>query len=168
LYVNLLDEEVFAVILAVIVVGCVFAAAQEFKRVEPFSAIGLLNEECKIGDYPSFVLIGENLTLCIYIYNHMGSPEAFKVVYRFGNQSTLPSTTTPSNATELWSRVVILDHGMEKLVKTSAPIPYRPELVGRNATLIFELWMYNPDENAWVYTGRWVHLHVRVEGVLVG
>jgi len=162
--VDLIDEEVFAVLLAVIVIGSVFAAAQEFKRIEPFNAIGLLNEDCKIGDYPSFVLIGENLTLCIYIYNHMGKPEAFKVVHRFGDPSTLPTNTTPSAAQELWSRIVVLDHGREALIRVSVPIPYRPDLVGRNATLIFELWIYRPGEG-WIYTGRWVHLHVRVEGV---
>jgi len=161
---NLLDEEVFAVLLAIIVIGSVFTVAQEFKRIEPFSAIGLLNEECKIGYYPDFVLIGENLTLCIYVYNHMGKPEAFKIIYRFGNLSTLPTNTTPSTAQELWSRIVVLNHGEEKLIRISIPIPYIPDLIGRNATLIFELWIYRPGEG-WVYTGRWVHLHVRVEGV---
>jgi len=163
--VDLLDEEVFAVLLAVVVVASVFTAAQEFRSIERFNAIGLLNEECKIGDYPGFVLRGENITLCIYVYNYMGEPEVFKVVYRFGNPDTLPTNTTPSTAPELWERIIVLDHEQEALLKTGFPVPNDPGLVGRNATLIFELWMYDTGSGEWVYTGKWVHLHVRVEEV---
>jgi len=163
--VNLLDDEVFAVILAVVVVASVFAAAQEFRRTEPFNAIGLLNENCQIGEYPSFALTGENLTLCIYVSNQMGIPEAFKVVYRFGNIDALPTNTTPSTAPELWSRIIVLDSGQDSLLKYAFPIPNSPELIGTNATLIFELWMYNATSGLWEYTGRWVDLNLRVVGV---
>jgi uncharacterized membrane protein len=164
--VDLLDEEVFAVIIAIMIIGSIFAAAQQFNReTEHFNAIGLLNEKCKIGDYPDFVLIGENITLCIYIFNYMGEPEAYKIIYRFGNVSTLPTNTTPSKAPALWSRVIVLNNNESILLKTSFPIPNNPKLVGKNATLIFELWMYDTKNNRWVYTGRWVHLHVKVKGV---
>ncbi|MEL9908078.1 MAG: hypothetical protein QXP97_00765 [Desulfurococcus sp.] len=162
---NLLNDEVFAVILALIIVASVFTVAQEFRGIEPFNAIGLLNQECKIGYYPDFVLIGENLTLCIYIYNYMGSPEAYMVVYKFGTPDTLPTNTTPSPEPALWNYTVVLNHGEEALLKIGAPIPYRPDMIGDNASLIFELWMYNTAKGEWEYTGRWVHLHVVVREV---
>jgi len=141
----------------------VFAAAQEFRRSESFSAIGLLNEDCVIGRYPSFVLEGENVTLCVYVYNHMNEPEAFRVVYRLGNQSSLPTNQTPSPAPELRSIAVVLDHGQEALLREAFPVPKGLAAPGGNATMIFELWAYDPRSGEWVYTGRWVHLHVRVE-----
>lgn len=160
-----LDDEVFAVLVAIVVVASVFAVAQEFRHIELFNAIGLLNIEGKIGDYPSFVLIGENLSLIVYVFNYMGRPEAFKVIYRFGSMDMLPTNSTPSHAPELWSRIVVLNHGKEALINASIPIPMDPNLIGGRATLIFELWIYDTNNNEWTYTGRWVHLHVDVVGV---
>ena len=161
---DLLDEEVFAVLTAIIVVASVFSAAMIVRpsNPEPFSAIGLLDQNCKIGDYPDFVLIGENLTLCIYISNHMGKPMAFMVKYKFGTPQTLPTNTTPSPAPTQREYIVVLDNNESTLFKREIPVPYNPQLVGQNATIIFELWQYNTTSNQWNYTGKWVHLHVKV------
>lgn len=164
---DLLDEEVFAVITAIIVVASVFSAAMIVRpnNPEPFSAIGLLDQNCKIGDYPDFVLVGENITLCLYVSNHMGKPEAFMIVYKFGTPETLPTNSTPSPMQPLRRYYTIIDDNEDTLLKEQIPIPYKPEMIGKNATLIFELWQYDTAKNQWVYTGKWVHLHVRVEGV---
>ena len=165
---DLLDEEVFGVITALIVIGSVFSAALVLRpsNPEPFTAIGLLNENCKIGDYPDFVLTGENRTLCIFISNHMREPEAFMVIYKFGTPADkLPTNTTPSPVKPVQTFYAILNSGQETIMKTQIHIPARPDLIGRNATLIFELWQYSTQENKWIYTGKWVHLHVRVEGI---
>ncbi|MCE4600954.1 MAG: DUF1616 domain-containing protein [Desulfurococcales archaeon] len=162
---DLLDDEVFAVIMALIIVGSVFAAAAQFHRSEPFDAIGLLNSDCKIGDYPDFVLTGENITLCLYLFNHMGEPEAYMVEYKFGTPDTLPTNKTPSAAPVLERYYFVLDDNESLTVRETLPIPDNPTLIGENATLIFELWRYDPAGHEWVYTGKWVHLHVRVEGV---
>ena len=162
---NLLDEEVFAVIMAIVVVGSVFAAAMQFPRSEPFDAIGLLNSECKIGDYPDFVLTGENITLCLYVFNYMGEPEAYMIEYKFGTPDTLPTNKTPSTAPVLERLYLVLGHNESTTLREDLPIPDDPTLIGTNATLIFELWRYNSTSHQWTYTGKWVHLHVRVEGV---
>jgi len=67
--------------MAIIVVGSVFSVAQLLRPsvTEPFTAIGLLNENCEIGDYPSKVFRGENITLCIFLYNYMGYPLLMQV-----------------------------------------------------------------------------------------
>ncbi len=164
---DLLDDEVFAVLTAIIVVASVFSAALLVKpsHTEPFSAIGLLDQNCKIGDYPDFVLIGENITLCIYISNHEGRPEAYMVKYKFTTPEDLPTNTTPSKAESMIDRMVILDDGRDTTIKQKVHIPYDPEMIGNNATLVFELWKYDTGTQKWVYTGRWVHLHVKVLGV---
>jgi len=183
--VNILDEEVFAVILAVVVVGSVFAAAYTMRLQlyavyegssirgiravesigEPFTAIGLLNEECKIGSYPAIVFLGENLALCIYVANYLGYPALLRVEYKLAyNTSQLPTNTSPSLLTALKNFTFLLPDRGEAVRPVKIPIEADPAYIGRNVTLVFELWQYDP-EKGWIYTGRWVHLHVRLEAI---
>jgi len=161
---NVLDDEVFAVLMAIIIVGSVFAAAQLLRPsvVEPFTAIGLLNEECRIGDYPSKVFRGENITLCIYLYNHIGYPLLMQVRYKIGTNTTLPTNTTPSPMPTMLIFNKMLNHGENNTFRIEVPITVSEGFVGRRAALIFELWIYNLDQGTWVYSGRWNHLYVEV------
>ncbi len=161
---NLLDDEVLAVLLAIIVVGSVFSAAQLLRPsvTEPFTAIGLLNENCKIGEYPSKVFRGENLTLCIYLYNHMGYPLLMQVRYKIGTNTTLPTNTTPSPMPTLLVYNKLLDNGENITFHVEVPIAVNESYVGKRIALIFELWIYDIDRGEWVYDGRWVHLYVEV------
>lgn len=159
----ILDEEVFAVILAIIVVASVLAAAQLLRPnvTEPFIAIGLLNEHCKIGEYPQYVAEGSNVTLCIYLYNYLGKPVYYEVVYKIGTSKTLPTNTIPSPEKPImeWKGVLMQNESITFLVKV--PV-YAPNPRARNATLIFELWIFDTKSMKWIYTGRWVHLHVKL------
>ena len=155
-----LDDEVLAVITAIVVVASVFAIAQILRPAvaEPFTAIGLLNQDCKIGDYPDVAVEGENLTLCIFVDNHMGYPIYYRVIYKLGTNQTLPTNQTPSTEEPLMEWEGILAHGENATFNVNVPV-VGP--AGRRA-LIFELWTYSPEHEAWVYTGRWVHLYVEV------
>jgi len=62
----ILDEEVLAVIAALVLVSSVFAL------VEPFSELGLLGPDGKIGDYPREVEAGAPFSLNVYVGNHEG------------------------------------------------------------------------------------------------
>ena len=154
----ILDEEVFAVVMAIIVVGSVFSIAQVLKPdvVEPFTAIGLLNEDCKIGDYPETVVVGENITLCIFVHNYMGYPIYYSVVYKIGTNSTLPSLNMSSPEKPVASWKGFFDHGENTTFKVIVQVS-KP---GEKIALIFELWIYDPEKDLWTYTGRWVHLYV--------
>lgn len=167
---NLLDDEVFAVILAVIIAASILSIAQILRpeAVESFSAISILNENCKIGDYPDKVLNGENITLCVFIDNHMGYPAYFQVRYKIGDNETLPTNTTPSPQPTIMVFEVLLDNKANKTFKINIPVNVSEELVGSRVALIFELWMYDIDSNEWVYTGRWNHLYIRVLEVPLG
>jgi uncharacterized membrane protein len=70
----LFDEEVLAVVAAVAVVGVTLASAVLLRLAvgEPFSAVGLLGPEGRIGGYPSDAAAGAPVRLHVYVYNHMG------------------------------------------------------------------------------------------------
>jgi hypothetical protein len=159
----ILDEEVLAVVLAVTIVASVLGAALILRPevVEPFTAIALLNEECKMGDYPRYAAEGSNLTLCIYVYNHVGKPVYYMVVYKLGSAETLPTNTTPSPQKPLASWRGVLSHGENTTFLVEVPVR-APSPGAVNATLIFELWIYDTSTSSWSYTGRWVHLHVQL------
>ena len=161
---NLLDEEVFAVLLAIVVVGSVFAIAQVVrpKVIEPFTAIGLLNEECKIGEYPKEVFVGQNVTLCIFLDNHEGYPLLMKVKYKIGVSEELPTNTTPSPRPTIKEFEAVLDDGENVTMLVKVPITVNEGFVGKRVALIFELWIYDVDKHEWVYSGRWNHLYVKV------
>ncbi len=160
----LMDKEVQAVIIALVVVGSVFAAAMILRgnAGEPFDAIGLLNENCVIGEYPSQLTIGENVTLCIFVYNHMDKVEYYKVVYRIGTNETIPSNTTSSPEPMLMEWRFALDNDANTTFKVTVPFNPPEDYWSRDkVALIFELWRYNTSSGLWEYTGKWVHLYVK-------
>ncbi|PLJ76894.1 DUF1616 domain-containing protein [Infirmifilum sp. SLHALR2] len=158
----ILDEEVFAVILAVVTVASVFAAAQLLRPEvqEPFTALGLLDAQCRIGDYPRRVIPGQPTDLCVFVYNHEGRPIYYKVVFRVGTNGTIPSNSTPSPELPIAEWRGALAHGENATFRVSVAVPQG--FNGSRAALIFELWVYNATEGGWVYTGRWTHLYVDV------
>ena len=168
---DLLDDEVFAVIMAVVVVSSVFAAAQVLTpgNVEPFSAIGLLNQDCVIGDYPEEVYNGENVTLCLFVDNHLGHVALFRVVYKIGTNASLPTNSTPSPEASVSEWDFLLEDGENATQKVTVPVVV--DLggnVSRRVALIFELWYLDPSSGEWVYSGRWVHLYVTVKKQVLG
>jgi uncharacterized membrane protein len=154
------DEEVFAVLLALAVVGSVFSIAVMFRPsvTEPFTALGLLDENCMIGHYPKTIVAGENVTLCIYVFNYNGTPIHYKVVFKLGDRNTIPTNTTPLNMTPIESWEGVLSHNESTTFKVRVNI----NSTGINRALIFELWLQNPITGEWFYSGRWVHLYVNV------
>ncbi len=160
---NLLNEEVFAVILAIVVIGSVFSIAMILRpeNLEPFTAIGLLNEYCKIGDYPKKVFNGNNITLCIFVDNHLDHVALFEIRYKISDQYHIPTNTTPSPNTTLLKWDVLLDKYSNTTFKVVVPV--NVSLINSSrVALVFELWVLDPSTHNWVYTGRWVHLYIWV------
>ncbi len=159
---DLLDEEVFAVVLALVTVGSVAGAALLLRpaMVEPFLAIGLLNAECVIGDYPDTVFNGQNVSLCIFLDNHEGVPVYLQVRYKVVPPGMLPTNSTPSPAPTVEVFEAVLGRGENTTMRVGVPVNVSRDLVGGRVALVFELWRYVG--GGWVYTGRWVHLYVRV------
>lgn len=161
---DILDEEVFAVIVALAIVVSAVGIAQVLRPevVEPFVAIGILSSDCRIGDYPKEVFEGEDVKLCVHVYNHLGRPQLVMVKYKLGSRDTLPTNVSGSPAETLKTFKFLVGHASNITKPISVPIPTGEGLVGGDVALIFELWLYDEDSGDWVYSGRWVHLYVRV------
>lgn len=156
----IIDPEVLAVILALIVVIGVFAVAQVYvsgRVVEPFSEIGLLGPKMKIGDYPTEVVVGEKIKLYIYLGNHMGYPVWYVVFLKIGDRLTFVNETIPANVEPVWSYEILLDHNSNVTI----PITLSLNKTGTNVRVIFELWTIN-ENGELAYHNRWVHLWVNV------
>ena len=163
----ILDDEVFAVLMAVVIVACVFSIAQMIPRdVEPFVAIGTLNEEGKLGDYPRVVVAGEPVRLQVFISNHEGKASMLRVMAKLGSKGNIPTNATFLNSSPIWDYIVVLDHGENVTVPVSLTLNEE----GSDVAIVFELWEFNTSSRSWVYTGRWNHLYVNVtrQGVVHG
>jgi len=82
------------------------------------------------------------------------------VKYKLGSRDTLPTNTSGSPEVTIKSFKFLLNHGSNTTKPISVPIS--EGLVGRDVALIFELWLYDEGLGDWVYSGRWVHLYVKV------
>ncbi|MEZ0345667.1 MAG: DUF1616 domain-containing protein [Infirmifilum sp.] len=155
----IIDDEVLAVLTAIMTVACVLAAALIVPRQpEPFLALGLLNENGKIGDYPTTVVVGEPVKLNVFVMNNLGKAALLKVIAKLGSRGNIPTNSTPLNATPIWEYELILSHGENATI----PVQIRIGEGGLNVALVFELWHYNTTSGSWEYTGRWNHLYINV------
>lgn len=155
----MIDEEVTAVVLAIIVVAGTFAASQALlagRVVEPFSELGLLGPKMKIGDYPKAVLANDTFKLYLYVGNHEGRVMYYVVLAKLGDRATFINETVPADAPVIATYEVILPHGHNVTVPVELSIP-EPKV---NARLIFEMWVLDGGELK--YHGRWVQLWVNV------
>lgn len=158
-----LDEEVFAVILAITIVSSVLSIAMILpKSIEGFAAIGLLSEEGKIGDYPREVFVGEEVKLNLFVANYMGYSSLFMILGKVG-YGRVPTNETPLEAPPIVTRYVVLCN------KCNVTIPV--EVVFNepwiNQTLVFELYRYDTSENKWNYTGLYVFLRLNITSLVL-
>ena len=154
----LVSGEVWAVITAIIIVGAVFALAQSLRAgrvVEPFSELGVLGPNMKIGDYPKTVVAGESFRLYLYIGNHMGKPMYYIILLKLGDRET-PIDPAPLNP--LKEMYIVLDDGENK----TKPIDITLKEPGINKRLIFEMWIYNTTSRNITYHKRWCQLWINV------
>ena len=155
------DEEVLAVIAAIVIVGMVFGITQflnEGRVVEPFSAIGLLGPEGKIGGYPKEVVAGSPFLLNVYIGNNEGKTMYYRVLVKIGDNTSLINESTPLNVSPIMEIRYILTHNMSKVIPINITL-FSPSL---NMRLVFELWIYNESLGRFMYYGRWNQLWLNV------
>ncbi|MDP2954272.1 MAG: DUF1616 domain-containing protein, partial [Chloroflexota bacterium] len=82
-----MDDELKAV--ALVLIGLMGAVAvypilAESRVVEPFSELGVLGPNMKIGDYPRQLVVGQRFSLYIYVGNHEGSSQYYRVFAKLG------------------------------------------------------------------------------------
>jgi uncharacterized membrane protein len=161
------DEEVLAVVTAVVVIASVFAIVQAFKVervVEPFSELGLLGPNMMIGDYPKEVVVGNQFQLHVYVGNHEGKTMFYKILVKAGNSTSYINETTPLYAQPIKEIYAVLMHNTSKIIPLNLTL-YHP---ADNLRLVFEMWVFNETSGGFAYHGRWNQLWVNVTGPAPG
>ncbi|MEM2743409.1 MAG: DUF1616 domain-containing protein, partial [Candidatus Methanomethylicaceae archaeon] len=127
----ILNDEVLAVIAAIIVVSGVFATIQILNTgLEPFSELGLLGPEGKIANYPRVIEAGKPFRINVYIGNYEGHVMYYRILIKIGDKnSTIPLTNEP--IMEIRS---ILMHNTSEII----PIDIIVNNLGDNIRLVFE------------------------------
>jgi uncharacterized membrane protein len=123
---------------------------------EPFSELGVLGPNQKIGGYPTNVTVGQQFTLYGYIGNHEGRPSYYQFVVKVGNQSTAVSNSTTARAPTIFVRYQLLNDNSS----VTFPLTLSLQSPGINQRIIFELWSFNSTTSQFVYTGLWDQIWV--------
>jgi uncharacterized membrane protein len=126
--------------------------------VEPFSELGVLGPEMKLGDYPHDVQIGENIDLFVYIGNHEGSVSYYKVLFKEGARDLNVSDVEPYRGDIIGQAEFLLLDGKN----VTKPITIRLHQSGLNRRLVFELQQFDPTSGYFKYDGIWTQLWFNV------
>jgi len=153
----MIDEEVRAVALAIIVIAGAAAISQAIvagRTVEPFSALGTLGPNMKIGDYPKTVLVNETFRVYFYVENHEGKAMSYELRIKIGDNGTFINETAPADLPTVFSYYAILPNGANTTIPADLSIP-APVVNGK---IIIEMWVHS--SNGTWYNGRWNHLQI--------
>jgi uncharacterized membrane protein len=157
----LMDERIQVAIIAVLLGYAALTAAPIAlgeRVVEPFSELGLLGPYMKLGDYPRTVEAGEAIDLYLYLGNHEGSVQYYRVDAKVGDRMTNVSDTEPYPGTPVYryERVLMDETNHTEPVTVSLSEP------GENWRLVFELYRYDQEVRGFAYQGNWVQLWLNV------
>jgi uncharacterized membrane protein len=157
----LIDDELKMIALALIgvmSVATVYPILASHRPIEPFSEIGILGPNGKMEDYPKEVTVGQSFNLIIYISNHEGRAEYYRVLAKVGDKGSNVTNTTPLNTAPLASWDVVLMNEQNRTL----PVTLSLSEVGVNTRLIFELHFFDVDLNSFAYHQRWTQLWLNV------
>jgi uncharacterized membrane protein len=150
----MIDDEVKAVVLTILLASAIIAVypiVEERRIVEPFSELGILGSNGKLGDYPHQVAVGQSFNLFLYVGNHEGRCEYYRIVEKLGDQSSNVSDVSPLDAPVKASWETILPRESNSTI----PISFSVDSAGLNRRLVFELWKYDLSSHEFVYYQRW-------------
>jgi len=157
----ILDREVLTVLAAMLVVSSVFAVVQVVnvgRVTEPFSELGILGPNMKIGDYPREVLSGVPFKLYLYVGNHEGRCVYYRVLVKVGGNRSFINETVPLDASPILEYRLILSHNSTTMIPMNITLYSQ----GINRRLVFEMWIYNETLGDFTYYGRWNQLWLNV------
>lgn len=126
--------------------------------VEPFTELGILGPNLKLGDYPDSVEAGESFTLFLYLGNHESRVMYYRTLVKFGGELSFASETEPMDAPVIasYDHFILNDGNVTRLLSLSA------DDVGTNRRLVFELYEFDEAVDDFVYSGEWVQLWMNV------
>ena len=157
----MIDEDLKTVAVGLLLVVAGFTVFQAFfadRVVEPFSELGILGPNMKIGDYPRELAVGEEFDLYLYVGNHMGSTQLYRVYVKLGSRDLNVSDTEAYGAPVLTSVDAALADESNETIPMSLSVP----VSGVNLRLVFEMHRYNAELGGWEYHNRWNQLWLNV------
>ena len=155
------DEEFKVVALFIIgflAIVAVYPYLLEHSVFEPYSEIAILGSNKKLGGYPKEVTAGQEFSLFIFLGNHEGSVEYFRVLAKLGTLNSTIDNNTPMNAPVLSEWDFILSNESN----STSPITLTIPSAGLNQRLVFELYQYNTNSGSFDYQNRWTQLWLNV------
>ncbi len=157
----MIDEDLKTVVVGLLLVVAGFTVFQAFfsdRVVEPFSELGILGPNMKIGDYPRELAVGEMFDLFLYMGNHMGSPQMYRVYVKLGSRGLNVSDTSAYPAPVVSS----YQYALGDKQNVTLPITLSVPEAGVNRRLVFEMHRYDVDVGEFVYHERWNQLWLNV------
>ncbi|GAB6946133.1 hypothetical protein JCM16161A_02630 [Vulcanisaeta sp. JCM 16161] len=155
----LFNEEVLAIIAAIVVVFLVFFSlypAISRYAIEPYAVIAYLGPNGTIMGYPSTVYPGEPINVSVYVYNGMGKPIWFIVNIYIANANL---TEPPLNTTPVLTMQRILLNNETWVQGITLSIN------GTGDYRVFAtLWMYDPNNLELKYLDTYTYLTLNVTG----
>jgi hypothetical protein len=156
-----LDEQIAIVALMVTIIIGAFLISNYFLgdiNKNPFSSLGILGPNKKIGDYPKNITLGQNFTLYLYVENEEGHVMYYKVLVKVGNAINIVNQTNYLDVPPIAVYSFILFNHQNETRKITLAI----NMTGENIKLIFELWAYSATQNNFKYLGIWNQLFLNV------
>ena len=154
------DDELRAVAIGLLLLVALPAVGLPYynNNSQPFSEIGLLGPTKQIANYPTTVLAGQNFTLYLYVGNHEGALEYYRVYAKLGTASSVVNENVSLNAQPIAVYDLILLNNQTSL----SPVVMSLASTGTNVRLVFELWIYQTDSSSFVYDHRFTQLYLNV------
>jgi uncharacterized membrane protein len=155
-----LDKETATVALALATTLAVLAAVYPIlpSNNQPFSELGVLGPNQKIGGYPTNVTAGQQISLYGYVGNHEGVASYYQFLVKLGNQSTVVSNSTAATAPVVLTTYEVLANNQT----VTFPLTIVLHQPGTNERLIFELWKFDVGTSKFGYTGLYAQLWLNV------
>jgi hypothetical protein len=156
-----IDEQITIVTLIVIMIVGAFLVSNYFLvdlNKNPFSSLGILGPDGKIGDYPKNVTLGQNFTLYLYVENKEGHIMYYQVLIKVGNATSIVNQTNYLDVPPIAVYSFILFNHQIEIRKITLAL----NMTGENIKLIFELWAYSVTQNNFKYMGIWNQLYLNV------
>jgi uncharacterized membrane protein len=158
--INADEKATYATMAVILILGLLMAIPPILPQrvVEPFSELGLLGPNLKLGDYPNEVTVGSPINLYLYHGNHEGHVQFYRTKIKVADQSMNISETIEYPSPEVAFYDLVLRDGMNQ----TTPITMTLDEPGINQRIIFELHKLDSETGKFAYSGVWVQLWLNI------
>ena len=156
----MIDDEVkfIAIGLIILMMGvAAYPVLSANRVVEPFTELGVLGPNGKLGDYPRQVSTLDKVNLFLYVGNQEGSSQYYRVDVKVGDQDHNVSDVVPLEAPVITSYELVLPN----TANSTTPMSFNVAFAGLNRRVVFELYRYDVDTGAFKYQ-LWTQLWMNV------